>query len=315
MNISTDCLSLVLNHFSPQDYLSLCCVSHNMYSHVLEALASFLKCKYSFANEMNDKIRIWFSKKKKMTQKCALEQFRVSMKVLATLSHDSVPNRKYSRHAPDTKLFSFPNIAKACLGRFSSFSELDKYNEKLRLAREEKIRNQEELKRQYHIQYQKRKRILIGNLLHNDLSFREDSKLCEKFMESGTPTIQFVVKRMKQVNDFFNKFNGRQLIYRYRQDNWIVPQDEWAMMDYWDREEWITAQQKHDMIKGAESYFHLKYPNYCINILSNECAEKIGSFPEKLVLKCRSKNMMDYVLCNSFEELYDYLRGNLFFLH
>ena len=183
---------------------------------------------------IGDSVFYTLNRHKLITKTRAMTEYRIRKPQFDNLKCKSVTNPHFAC-ASDMQLYSLGDIIPISIQRFGTIDNLKQYNN-AHYAKSVQIQQRK-------IQVQsKREEDLINTLYINGLNFRNDSKLCKKYIGGDTNDITSVIRRMKEVNHFFSALNGRQKIKN---------------LDYY---------VDGDVIEECEHVYNIVYPHFDIKL-------------------------------------------------
>ncbi len=140
-------------------------------------------------------------KPSKICKKTVKSRYALTDKDIAKLDYDEVPNPHY-RSMMSMYLFDEDTVREFAHMKYGGEIGLEKILEK-RAASSEKRRKSIASK------HTNRKDELQQKLRDRKLTLRCDSKLCASYITRGTPSLDFVVEMMHEMNFYFTKTNYR----------------------------------------------------------------------------------------------------------
>ena len=186
---------------------------------------------------------------RRITLQKANTKFRLTKKNLEDISYENKTNPHYRSAAP-MKLYNLKEIFLLTLKKYNEIEKLFEYENKLKERKNNKIKNEK-------IERNQREESLRNELEKYNIPLRKDSKLAQAYIDKKRKlTLEQVVKRLREVNMFFTRFNGKFLLKQLKEER---ERDKEFLQDNWE-----------------ESFYHDLYHNkWNIDII--EFAEEINN--------------------------------------
>lgn len=252
-HIVRDVYNIIYLFLGYKDILSLIVVNKNMKSMII----SLAKDNNDMENATDRTVYqyIIIRPNKSICKTIAKKQYRITDKYLDELNCVEHPNPYY-------KLFNERLVFLQMLKRHKTYENLELYENKLKSRREDRTRRIRKESEEKAKKRSIRKQELIGELDKFNINFRKDSQLCEKYIRGDEDDLEYVVRRMRQINIFFNEYDGKTLLnelYRERRDDHRRFQMSWHEPYY--RDEYYTKWGvRKDLIEVAEDRYNITYP-------------------------------------------------------
>lgn len=175
-------------------------------------------------------------------------KFKLPKKMIDSLSYESVPNPRY-RNGYDMKLFKLKDAIPKIVEKYHSIDEMFETvkNKKEKIAVNKVGRTVS------------RRKKLLDELQKYNIPFREDSRLCDRYLTDCKLKLHDVVHRMREVHSFFNDFNGASLLRQLNVERSI---DKRELQNDWDDKyahEYYHDKWDGDMIEIAEMKYGIIY--------------------------------------------------------
>ena len=173
-----------------------------------------IKYKKLFPDNIDSQYRIKFAfnNSRYITQSKAIGYYRISKKDLENLSCCFVANPHF-RCAAEMKLYLFADIIPLVIKKFKSITKLMEYNKKLK-DRPKRVSP-----------FEKRAKMLADSLAKRGLELRNDSKLCNKYIQGQSDfSIEYIVQRMCQMK-YLHEYMDFKKFEKMAQDDYDYDDD------------------------------------------------------------------------------------------